>query len=556
MAGVEVLRVLIASEQGVFAVRRQARELAVALGVTGQDEIRLAASLSEVTRRLLAALGPNTVVFTVDTGAAQPVLHFMVQALGQADPGLVDALAVTRALMEEWELRTDDGMITLTAGRRLTDRTRDLSPSGLRRVASEVSTLTAGTPLDELAVHNRQLLATLAEVQAHRNELLRLNSELEETNRGVMALYTELSDELEATNRGVVALYAELDQRTEQARAANEAKTRFLANVSHELRSPVTSVVGLTRLLLDPSSDPLTGDQTDQLQLIDASANSLLGLVNELLDLAKAESGKLEPALQRTELKPIFDTLRGTLLPAISREGATLDVVEPVGVPDLHTDPVMLTQVLRNLLTNGLKFTPAGYVRLTASVTPDGWVELVVADTGIGIPADEQERVFEEFHQVRNHVPDVGQRDRARPAVRPPAGPVAGRHTRPAPARSERVPRSPSGCRPARCTPTPRRPGTSGDRPGRSARGCAPSPGCRHPGAGRRRHPVEAVHPGELAAPRRVPGHRGGYRSGGPGPGGARRHRPGRAGRPTARPDRLRGVRADQGRPGARHHAR
>ena len=73
-------------------------------------------------------------------------------------------------------------------------------------------------------------------MQAHRDELLRLNAELEETNRGVMALYTELSDELEATNRGVVALYAELDERSEQLRAASEAKTRFLANVSHELR--------------------------------------------------------------------------------------------------------------------------------------------------------------------------------------------------------------------------------------------------------------------------------------------------------------------------------
>jgi signal transduction histidine kinase len=200
----------------------------------------------------------------------------------------------------------------------------------------------------------------------------------------------------------VVALYAELDERTEQARAANEAKTRFLANVSHELRSPVTSIVGLIRLLRDPSSDPYSVDQGYQLDLIDSSARSLLGLVNELLDLAKAESGKLLPALERTELRPIFDTLRGTLHPVITRDSTVLVIDEPVGVPALHTDPIMLTQVLRNLLTNALKFTPDGEVRLTATVTRDGWVELVVADTGIGIPEDEQERVFEEFHQVRN----------------------------------------------------------------------------------------------------------------------------------------------------------
>ena len=132
-------------------------------------------------------------------------------------------------------------------------------------------TLTAGTPMEELAENNRQLLATLDEVQAHRDELLRLNAELEETNQGVLALYTELSGELEATNRGVVALYAELDQRTSQVRAASEAKTRFLANVSHELRAPVTSIVGLTRLLRDPPSDPLTAEQAQQLELVDAS---------------------------------------------------------------------------------------------------------------------------------------------------------------------------------------------------------------------------------------------------------------------------------------------
>ena len=108
-----------------------------------------------------------------------------------------------------------------------------------------------GTPLDELAVQNQQLIAALDEVRAQRDDLARLNAELEETNRGVMALYHQLSDELEETNRGVVALYAELDEKSVQLRAASEAKTRFLANVSHELRAPVTAIIGLARLLAD-----------------------------------------------------------------------------------------------------------------------------------------------------------------------------------------------------------------------------------------------------------------------------------------------------------------
>src|SRR5262249_37310540 len=159
-------------------------------------------------------------------------------------------------------------------------------------IRAELLALRPGTPLEELAEHNRQLLAALEDVQRQRDELLRLNEELGETNKGVVALYTELSEELEDSNREVGALYAEVDQRSTQLRTGSEAKSRFLANISHELRAPVTAIVGLTRLLRDPHSDPLTGDQAHQLGLIDASANSLLTLINELLDLAKAESGR------------------------------------------------------------------------------------------------------------------------------------------------------------------------------------------------------------------------------------------------------------------------
>src|SRR5262249_37768927 len=140
-----------------------------------------------------------------------------------------------------------------------------------------------------------------------------LNNELQETNKGVMALYLQLSNELEETNRGVVALYAELDDKSDQLRAASEAKTRFLANVSHELRAPVTAVIGLIRLLSDPDSDPLTAAQSEQIELIRGSATDLLALVNDLLDLAKAESGRIVPVWSRVDLRALFGQLRGTL---------------------------------------------------------------------------------------------------------------------------------------------------------------------------------------------------------------------------------------------------
>lgn len=399
----QVLRAAVTSVQDVFSVRLQGRQLAAALGLSGQDQIRVAAALSEVGRRFLATLGRATVTADVTTEVGRAQLTFRVTAAGIVDDVFATAIQATRGLMDHWHLDRGEGDTTVTMTRRLPDRVAGLTSEEIQTIAADVAQLTAGTPMEELAEHNRQLLATLQEVQHHRDELLRLNSELEETNRGVVALYTELSEELEATNRGVVALYAELDERTNQLRRASEAKTRFLANVSHELRSPVTSIVGLVRLLRDPSSAPLTGDQAEQVGLIDSSARSLLGLVNELLDLAKAESGRLEPSRQDTDLREIFSTLRGTLRAIRQDEQTALVVTDPAEVPVLYTDPIMLTQVLRNLITNGLKFTPSGEVRVTAVHDPDAaTVSLIVADTGIGIPDDEHERVFEEFHQVRH----------------------------------------------------------------------------------------------------------------------------------------------------------
>jgi len=407
-----LLHVVISTEQDVFAVRRQGRHLGAALGLAGQDQIRIAAALSEVGRRLLAALGPVVVdlvlvkevtVAEADQKVRPVSLELRSSAQGAAEDDVVADMALTQGLLDDWQVDRTQRQTTVTMARALPRAAANLGSDEIDAIRADVRTLTAGTAIEELAEHNRQLLATLEEVQAQRDELARLNDELTETNKGVLALYAELTEELAATNRGVVALYAELDQRSEQLRVANEAKTRFLANVSHELRTPVTSVVGLTRLLRDPESDPLTAEQDEQLALVDISAHSLLGLVNELLDLAKAESGRLTPALERTDLKAIFDTLRGTLRAFPRAAATTLVVVDPVGVPALVTDPILLTQVLRNLITNGLKFTPAGEVRLEAAWEPTGrTVELSVRDTGIGIPPAEHERVFEEFHQVRH----------------------------------------------------------------------------------------------------------------------------------------------------------
>jgi signal transduction histidine kinase len=418
-----LLRTVIAIEHDVFVVRQQGREVARLLGMEGQDQSRVATALSEVGRLMLAALGPVGVVFRLairEPSAGIGAIDIMAAPGAEFASAMVPMLEVrascarepanhanhlgdlelARPLMDRWAIETSDSEIAVVMARRIPAAARRLGPADLRHIRAELTALAPLTPLQELAVQNRQLLTSLEEIQAQRDDLLRLNAELEETNRGVMALYNQLTSELEATNRGVVALYAELDEKSAQLRAASEAKSRFLANVSHELRAPAAAVLGLLRLLFDPESDPLTEEQRHQLDLIRGSAEDLLTLVNTLLDLAKAESGRLEPQLAPVDLAAIFATLGGTLGSLAANPDVSLIVEEPAGVPPILSDEVMLTQILRNLLTNALKFTRRGEVRLWATFrTGAGVVDFDVEDTGLGIPAEEQERIFEEFYQ-------------------------------------------------------------------------------------------------------------------------------------------------------------
>ncbi len=380
-----LLRMTLRGDQDVFVLRQRGREVAAAVRMEHQDQVRVATALSEIGRHAIGA----TVTFTAEV-SARPRLVIVVEAdaIGVSPP---EGTAAAGRLMDEVHVERD--RISLT--RRLPAQ---VGPERLAEARRELAASRPTTALDELSVQNRQLVTALEEVQAHRDELLTLNAELEETNRGVMALYTQLSEELEQTNQGVVALYAELDERSAQLREANEAKSRFLANVSHELRAPVTAIIGLTRLLLDPRSEPLTADQTHQLELVQGSAADLLARVNDLLDLAKAESNRIEADWAPVDLVAVFGQLRGTLRP-LAKPGVQLEIAEPDPV-DLVTDEVLLTQILRNLLTNALKFTDAGSVGMGALVL-DGRLHIAVTDTGIGIPFAEQRRVFDEFHQVR-----------------------------------------------------------------------------------------------------------------------------------------------------------
>ena len=382
----ELARLDVRDTAGVFAARQLGRGLAATLALERQDQIRVATALSEISRSAVTAGRTAVITFGIDD--AELLLTVTMDGTPPAD-----GIAAAARLMDQ--VTADDRVVRMAKRR----------PPGMRPdprlIGEQLAAAQPRTALDELRRQNQDLITALEDLKQQKDQLLVLNAELQETNRGVMALYGELSDELEQTNRGVVALYAELDEKSERLRAASESKDRFWANVSHELRTPLNSIIGLTRLLAEPAPDgtALDPERLYQVELIKNSGSTLLALVNDLLDVAKAESGQLHTDPAQVDLPALLGRLRGLARPMA--EGKPVEViVSAEGAPaTILTDEVALTSILRNLLSNGIKYTDRGEVRLSTRVTGPR-LEISVADTGIGIPAGLHNHVFEEFYQV------------------------------------------------------------------------------------------------------------------------------------------------------------
>jgi signal transduction histidine kinase/CheY-like chemotaxis protein len=395
-----LLTVAIQYEQDVVIARQRARQIASHLGFDGQDQTRISTAVSEIARNAFRYAGGGKAEFSLE-GESSPQL-LLVRVVDQG-PGIADLAHVlsgryrsttgmglgligAHRLMDQVDVRTAKAKGTEIVLKKILPLRAPLVTSiRLARIVQELTAKPPTGPLEEMQQQNQELLRTLSELRERQDELVRLNRELEDTNRGV------------------VALYAELDEKADHLRRADEMKSRFLSNMSHEFRTPLNSIRALSQILLDRLDGELTTEQEKQVGFIKKSTADLTTLVDDLLDLAKIEAGKTEVRPVEFSVANLFSALRGMLRPLLAGEDVRLVFEEVSESFTMYSDEGKISQILRNFISNAIKFTEKGEVRVAAQPSPDGQsVTFSVADTGVGISPDHQALIFEEFTQVSN----------------------------------------------------------------------------------------------------------------------------------------------------------
>lgn len=392
-----LLAIAIERETDTVLVRQRTRQIAENVGFERQDQTRITTAVSEIVRNALDYGGGGRIEFWLDNAARQ-ALEIVVHDKG---PGITDLDSVlsgsyrsatgmgvgvlgARRLMDEFSIETAPGKGTsVRMLKHLPLRTRAVTKADLGRLAQALAAEEHIDPSDEIRVQNREMLVQLEELHKRQDELSQVNQELQDTNRGV------------------VALYAELEERADHLRRADELKSRFLSNMSHEFRTPLNSILALSRLLLGKHDGGLTPEQEKQVQFIRRGAETLSELVNDLLDIAKVEAGKTVIAPTTFTISELFGTLRGMLRPLLVGDNLSLVFDDGGDLPSMFSDEGKLSQILRNFISNAIKFTERGEVRVwaEAGAEPD-FLTFNVSDTGIGIAERDVDIIWQEFGQV------------------------------------------------------------------------------------------------------------------------------------------------------------
>ncbi len=344
----------------------------------------------------------------------QPIIiHQVPSDAIQVQSGLMDTtprqVVVTPYLFED----AVKGVIELGLFNDVTPLQIEFLNQVLPDIAVAINTAESRTQLQELLqqsqIQTEELQSQAEELQSQQEELRQANEELEEHSRELKQQQHEITE----TNRVLEQSRQVLENKAKELELASKYKSEFLANMSHELRTPLNSLLILAQILADNKPGNLTDKQVEYARTIHSAGTDLLTLINDILDLSKVEAGKLEVVREALVLKDLLDATEQKFQPVAEQKGLTftLSADDPHWSPILHTDSQRLKQILNNLLSNALKFTARGVVKLhigrplpqevaTLGVDPHQTIAIRVTDSGIGIPKNKQELVFDAFRQA------------------------------------------------------------------------------------------------------------------------------------------------------------
>jgi signal transduction histidine kinase/CheY-like chemotaxis protein len=399
-----LLSLNIRAESDIVVARQRTRQLASLLGLAPADQVGIATAVSEIVRNAVLYAGGANVNFdldllsrpqffwvrVVDHGVGFSDLQSVLDGRFQSKTGRGAGIAGARRLTERFEISSVTNSGTVVSFGKPLPSNASFGGEDLKRLAVHLARQPVPVPEDALREQNHDLIQTLDALRARESELEGRKNELERLNL-----------ELAETNRGVVALYAELEEKASALRRANELKSQFLSYVSHEFRTPVNSVLALTQILVRRTDGDLTVEQEKQVNFIRKAVEGLAEMVNDLLDLAKVESGKTEIRSGLVDVGQVVGAVRALMRPLATNESVTLVFDDFPESLMIETDEGKLGQILRNLVSNALKFTEVGQVRVSVS-THDDQVVFSVEDTGIGIAPEHLEVIFQEFSQIHH----------------------------------------------------------------------------------------------------------------------------------------------------------
>jgi len=405
-----LLTLALHSEQDIVHCRQAAKRLAAAMEWPVLEQIRLATAVSELARNIHQYAGSGHFDFALLRGEDLRLSGLEVRAVDQG-PGIAEMEAIragsyrsstgmgiglrgAQRLLDDFDIQTSPAGTCITARKYQAPRPFPEAEQ-LQALTAELQGSPPPDPYQQIRLQSEELLLTNTELQVRQ-------SELEVTNK-----------ELENTNQGVVALYSELEKATQELKEASEAKTRFFSNMTHEFRTPINIIENVAKLLASGVDGALNAEQQRQVRFISDAALELANLVGELLALAEVQSGRLTIVPQPFALGPFIDRLEqfaAALAPRYPQ--VSFSVAPPPAGVLLDTDESRLFQVLRNLISNAFKYTPRGQVRIQVFQPDDASLEFLVEDSGIGIAAADQQKIFEEFERIRSphltHVEGTG----------------------------------------------------------------------------------------------------------------------------------------------------